>query len=149
MLTVGNLIYFTPFYFKNGQKPKPKYFIVLYNNKNTTILGSLPTRVDNVPRAANKIFGCINLPEDCFNCFFIPSTIEFTACGFKFPQTTYIYAEQMYEENIKTLESNHKTNGVDYQIIGKVKKEIFNDIIKCFKISNVGKRGYKKLLQQI
>lgn len=47
MLEEGNIIYFTPFYFKNGKSTaKPKYFIVLKANvDNKGVLASLPTRL--------------------------------------------------------------------------------------------------------
>ena len=29
MYNAGNILYFTPFYFKNGSTAKPKYFVIL------------------------------------------------------------------------------------------------------------------------
>lgn len=50
MFEEGNIIYFDPFYFKNGNTAKSKYFIVLKNVKDSnTILASLPTRRDSIP----------------------------------------------------------------------------------------------------
>ena len=43
MYQAGELIKFTPFVFKNGNQPKPKYCIVLGGVDNNVLMGSLPT----------------------------------------------------------------------------------------------------------
>lgn len=48
MYQKGNIIYFTPFYFKNGNTPKPKYFVVLSVSESETILASLPSSRDYI-----------------------------------------------------------------------------------------------------
>jgi hypothetical protein len=50
MIEERNLIYFDPFYFKNGNTAKPKYFVVLKQLGSKSVLASLPTRKDNIPR---------------------------------------------------------------------------------------------------
>lgn len=42
MFTPGNILYFTPFYFKNGAPSKNKYFIVLKDVDGQLVLASLP-----------------------------------------------------------------------------------------------------------
>lgn len=49
MLSEGNIIYFSPFYFKNGNTSKNKYFLVLKYIENDIVIASLPTRKDSVP----------------------------------------------------------------------------------------------------
>lgn len=43
MYPEGQLLRFTPFVFKNGAKPKPKYFIVLKHLDDRLMMASLPT----------------------------------------------------------------------------------------------------------
>lgn len=49
MYLKSNIIYFNPFYFKNGNTSKDKYFVVLNNDNDKIILASLPTRKDHIP----------------------------------------------------------------------------------------------------
>jgi hypothetical protein len=58
----GNIIYFDPFYFKNGNTAKPKYFVVLKNFNKNSILASLPTRKDTIPNIY-KVFIFIALQK--------------------------------------------------------------------------------------
>ena len=49
MFKEGQLLRFDPFIFKNGAKPKPKYFLVLAIQDTSMLLVSLPTSKDHVP----------------------------------------------------------------------------------------------------
>ena len=49
MFEQGQLLKFTPFTFKNGANPKPKYFIVLGRMKEDVVIASLPTSKDHIP----------------------------------------------------------------------------------------------------
>lgn len=49
MYQTGELIKFSPFVFKNGNQPKPKYCIVLGQIDDKVMLASLPTSKDHVP----------------------------------------------------------------------------------------------------
>ncbi len=70
MLKEGFILYFTPFYFNNGNTAKPKFFIVLKEaDKNNFLLAALPTSKDSVPTKDEKEEGCIELPDINFNCF--------------------------------------------------------------------------------
>ena len=47
MFEEGNILYFTPFYFKNGKSaPAPKFFIVLKHVDLHSILARLTTKKD-------------------------------------------------------------------------------------------------------
>jgi len=59
MFAPGTLIYFTPFYFENGNF-KNKYFLVLANTGNDIIVASLPTSKDHIPDSIIKKHGCIS-----------------------------------------------------------------------------------------
>ncbi len=54
MLTQRNILYFKPFYFKNGNAAKNKYFVVLSSQNDNTVLATLPTSKDHVPKFCRK-----------------------------------------------------------------------------------------------
>jgi hypothetical protein len=146
MFEERTIIYFNPFYFKSGNTAKPKYFIVLKNIDNKIVIASLPTRKDSIPQNYLKDYGCIELPSFNFNCFVIPSEIEVTECGKPFDFMTYLYGQQIDDYTINYLSTLYQNEGSDYIIFGKVKIEIFDEMITCFKHSNSTKRKYKKML---
>ena len=43
MYEAGDLLKFSPFKFKNGNQPKPKYFIVLGHIDKKVMMATLPT----------------------------------------------------------------------------------------------------------
>lgn len=139
-------MYFTPFYFKNGNAPKPKYFIVLKMLEEHAVLASLPTRKDCVPRDNNLEAGCIEVPSARFNCYKISNKTPITACGKCLPFTTYLYGHELDSHELDILNSNYQYEGVDYEVYGKINPEIFSDIIRCFKESRSVKRKYKRVL---
>ena len=70
MFKEGNILYFEPFYFENGNTPKPKYFLVLKEVDNQLILASLPTSHDHIPSNMSKVHGCIDDSTINFNCYY-------------------------------------------------------------------------------
>lgn len=146
MIEERNVIFFDPFYFKNGNTAKPKYFVVLKYSDNKSVIASLPTRKDTIPFAENIDNGCLELPDINLNCFVFPKDIEITECGKSFSFKTYLYGHQIDEYDIKLLEQIYPNEGSDYEIWGKIKPEIFTALIKCFKNSKSVKRRYKRLL---
>lgn len=147
MFEEGTIIYFDPFYFKNGNTAKPKYFIVLkaYNN-NSNIIASLPTRSRTIPAYLNIDFGCLNDSEINLDCFIIKSNTEITECHKSFPFTTYIYGHQIDDYSIDILKENYQNEGIDYIIFGKMKIVLFDKLIACLKNSNSIKNKYKRIL---
>lgn len=150
MLQEGNVLLFTPFYFTDGGSSKDKYFIVLKSTTSGNILASLPTRKDNVPSDKDAKVGCISYTaqSDGFNftCYRIEKEVEvIEGSDFVFPFPTHIYGA-----SIKKLELSYfklyPHEGVDYHIIGKLKKEIYDDLINCLTNSTEVKRGYRELL---
>jgi hypothetical protein len=146
MFEEGNIIYFDPFYFKNGNTAKPKYFIVLKNDANKNIIASLPTRNDYVPEKEEIENGCIELPEINFNCFVISNTLEVTDCGKIFDFKTHIYGHQIDSYDKTSLKEIYPIEGSDYEIWGKMKSKIFKSLIDCIKNSNSTKRKFKRIL---
>lgn len=146
MFKEGNIIYFDPFYFKNGNTAKPKYFVVLKNQNGKNILASLPTRKDSIPQKEEVENGCIELPLINLNCFVISENIEITDCGKYFDFKTHIYGHQIDDYEVSTLEEIYPLENTDYEIWGKMKEDLFLSLIECLKNSKSVKRKYKKIL---
>jgi hypothetical protein len=148
MYEEGNIIYFTPFYFKNGNTAKDKYFVVLKNVEEKLILATLPTRRDNIPAKDTIKDGCVELPEINLNCFVISEKTQATECGKYFDFPTHIYGHQLDTHTLEQLDSNYKIEDVDYEIWGKMDSSVFEKLIECLRTSNSVKRKHIKLLSQ-
>ena len=146
MLSEGNILYFDPFYFKNGNPAKPKFFVVLKNDGVNSIIGSLPSSKDFVPLEHTKDSGCVELPEINLNCFIISPTQIVTTNDKKFAFPTFIYSQQIDDYRLDYLKELYPNEGVDYDIWGKMKPRLFKDLIKCIKSSKSVKNKYKKAL---
>lgn len=147
MFEEGTILYFDPFYFKNGNPAKPKYFVVWKNLVEAQILASLPTRSDSIPRNEEVDQGCVELPEINLNCFVISEKEIITECGKRFDFKTHLYGHQLdlYEKSL--LEELYPLEGTDYVIWGKMIPEYFKALIQCFTQSKIVKRKYKRMLQ--
>lgn len=148
MYLPGSIIYFTPFYFNNGKTaPKNKYFIVLCQENEELIVASLPSSQDYVPAYAQKIHGCIDIPEGGFNCYHFSPTKAITTNGWNFPMPTYIYANWIDTYHLNIFQQVYVVEGVDYEIIGRLTQEEFEAIIQCFAFASTTKRKYKQILK--
>jgi hypothetical protein len=151
MLTERNLIYFDPFYFKNGNACKPKYCVVLKVDSNKSVLASLPTRKDSIPVANSGVNGCVNMPNINLNCFVCQEDYEVLETSvdgddyLTFPTLTHLYGHQLdvYEESYFDIYSKE---GIDYEIIGKIRQDVYDEMIKCFKGGASVKRKFRKIL---
>lgn len=146
MFEAGNIIYFDPFFFKNGNTAKAKYFVILKTLENSSLIASLPTRKDSTPRNNSIDIGCIEIPELNFNCFVVPNSTVVTTCGKIFDFTTYLYGYPIDDYDINLLLEIYPNEGSDYSIWGKMKDDLFGQLIDCFKNSKAVKRKYKNLL---
>jgi hypothetical protein len=146
MFTERTIIYFTPFYFKNGNTAKNKYFVVLKNIDNKSILASLPTSKDYIPEKLVIEQGCIECESSNLNCFVLSPSTKITEDGKCFSVSTYLYGHLLDEYSIDTLTELYPYEASDYQIWGQMKISLFNDLIECLKNSKSVKRKYKKRL---
>ncbi len=146
MYKEGNILYFTPFYFKNGNTAKPKYFVVLKVVEGRTILASLPTRKDSVPEKEVVKSGCIELPEINFNCFVFALDEPVTVCNKHFDFTTYIYGHQLDSYDVELMGSIYPIEGIDYELFGEMRPDIFRSLILCLKNSRTIKKKHLRLL---
>lgn len=144
MFTPGNIIYFDPFYFKNGNKAKPKYFLVVSVNESDSIIASLPSSQDYVPSYAEQETGCCEIPQANFNCFIITSEVEVTECGKTFDLQTYLYGHLLDLYSKDNLLKQYPNEGIDYHIWGTMKKDLFTMVTDCFLGSDSVKNKFKK-----
>lgn len=146
MFTQGQILYCTPFYFKNGNTAKPKYFILLKNIDNSVVIASLPTRSNKAPSLVNVTHGCINHDDRLFNCYAFEAGRPIADNGFAFPIATFIYGNEVETYEISTLSAVYQVKNIDYEILGNLTKEEFTALYNCLKNSSSIKRGIKKLL---
>ena len=146
MFSDGQIVYFRPFYFKNGNTAKNKYFIIVKNIKNETIIASLPTRGEKAPALTTIEHGCINIDERCFNCYLFQAGKVICDNGFAFDQSTYVYGNEVEDYDVKILESVYLIENVDYEIAGTLIQSEYQALLSCLKESASVKRKIKKLL---
>ena len=146
MFLEGQIIYFEPFYFKNGNTAKNKSFIVLKNIDNITIIASLPTRTSKAPALINVTHGCMNDDERCFNCYLFEKDKVITDTGFAFDMNTYVYGNEVEDYEVQILSSVYAIENVDYIIIGKLNDNEYSNLYKCLTNSTSIKRRLKRLL---
>ncbi len=146
MFKEGQIIYFQPFYFKNGNTSKNKYFIVLKCINDKIIIASLPSSISKAPSLININHGCINDEERCFNCYIFQKQKPICENGFAFDLDTYMYGNEVEDYEMQTLSQVYAIEGVDFEYMGDLTKKEFNAIYSCLKDSGSTKRKIKKLL---
>lgn len=147
MFEEGNIIYFTPFYFPNGKSAaKPKYCIVIKTLEDKTLIASLPTRKDSIPSNINKSTGCVELPDINLNSFIFDITTEITECGKYFEMETFIYGHQLDFYSIEMFKEIYPLEGTDYEIFGKLKNELYQNLVDCLKSSKSVRKKFTRLL---
>jgi hypothetical protein len=145
LFNVGTILYLSPFYFKNGNTAKNKYFIVLKNIDDKTIIAALPTRKNQLPSFVST-HGCSHDPERCINCYAFEPDKCICENGFSFPIQTFIYGNEVEDYHLDVLKFNHKVEGVDYEILGELLAKEYENIVNCLKQSTSLRRGVKKFL---
>lgn len=146
MFQKGNIIYFTPFYFRNGNPPKNKYFLVLATFESDSIIVSLPSSKDYIPQQEERESGCIELPEANLNSYVISPSEIVTECGKSFKLTTYLYGHLLDDYKVSNLGSIYKDENKDYEVWGIMREELLNQIIECFRNYSSVKNKYKRRL---
>lgn len=151
MFKPGNIFYFDPFIFPNGDVPKAKYFLVLKEANQNLILASLPTSKDSVPASIPLKHGCLD--EECINlnCYIFLAGYQIakhpgTSAVFAFPKNTFVYGFRIAEFEISRLEQQIKENVVKVELKGCLFENEYSAIVNCLKASSSVKRKYRKLL---
>lgn len=86
------------------------------------------------------------MPTIRLNCFVLPNDINITDCGKRFDFTSHIYGHQLDFYDKKLIEEIYPIEGTDYEIWGKMKSEIFKDLIDCLRKSTSVKTKFIKVL---
>ncbi|MGN6398733.1 MAG: hypothetical protein ACTHMI_24410 [Mucilaginibacter sp.] len=146
MYTAGNLIYFDPFYFKDGSPSKSKYFLVLKVIDDKAILATLPSSVDHLPRTITINHGCLEIPEGCINCYIFKSNVMITKNGWAFQFDTFLYGQWIDDYSVELLNDIYPVEEIDYHVIGELTDTELKNVIECFKNSASVKRKYKRML---
>ncbi len=141
MYEAGDLLKFSPFEFKNGNKPKPKYFIVLGHIDEKVMMACLPTSKDHVPTDAAVERGCVDLKERGVNAFVFSPSDKITST-FSFPRPTFVYGEQVDEYEHKYLD---EMNSI-IEHLGQIDAQTFQQLKDCLKKAPLLRRKYRKLL---
>lgn len=135
------LLRFSPFAFKNGDKPKTKYFIVLGHIDDKLLMACLPTSKDHVPADAIVERGCVDIPERCVNAFVFNPTDKVTET-FTFPLPKFVYGEQVDEYEEKYLDEMD----AEVEHLGQLEQSVFQDMKDCLKKAVLLRRKYRQLL---
>jgi len=142
LLKEGQLLFYKPFYFKDGGEPLDKFFIVLKNVNDETIVASLPTSKNNAPSLIDILHGCVNIDERQFNCYVFQEKKCVCDNGFSFDVHTYVYGDKVNDYLFKSL-----TDGQTYHISGQLTQTEFNALKECIINSNSTINRIKKLLK--
>ena len=142
----GAILYFEPFIFLDGGKPKPKYFIVLTHIDNTLLLASLPTTKDSLPAYLEKHHGCINIPEINLNCYYFSPQYIICDNGFSFPIETYVYGFRLQLFDMENFIQQEQQEHITITQKGILLDKEYNALVKCLSKSASVKRKFRKIL---
>ena len=142
----GAILYFDPFIFPDGGKPKPKYFLVLKVMDDVCLLASLPTSKDFVPTTVEKFHGCIERPDINFNCYYFDPNVVICDNGFTFPRETYVYGYRLQTFKLDSLLLQEITDETVIEECGILTEDEYAAIVKCLSASPAVKRSYRKIL---
>lgn len=146
MFTPGNILYFTPFYFKNGASSKNKYFIVLKDIDGQLILASLPSSRIKLPHRVPEDHGCIEIPEGCINCYLFVRDRIIGQNGFAFPLLTAIYGEEIAFYQKDVIENQYPLENIHYKIVDRLLPQELEAVLECLRSSSSVSRKYKRVL---
>lgn len=151
MFEEGNILYFNPFYFENGNTPKPKYFLVLRNIEGNLMLASLPTSHDYISGNKVKVHGCIDDDTIIFNCYYFQkgkniAYNEQENCDFCFPRDTYMYGYRIAFFDLGKFNEQIATTKTVLTYKGKLYEGELLGIKECLRNSSSVKRKFRKLL---
>lgn len=148
MFTAGQILFFKPFYFKDGGEPQDKYFVVLKNIESKVVIASLPTSKIKAESLMTIKHGCVNIDERKFNCYVFEKDRRICDNGFSFPRHTYIFGNHVQDYPIAYLTADGKMKlNVDYNVQGVLTKSEFKEIYECVANSNSTINKIRRLLK--
>ena len=151
MFEEGNILYFKPFHFENGNAPKPKYFLVLRNMEEGLVLASLPTSHDHIPSDMQKSHGCIDDNTINFNCYYFKegkniAYNENNSCDFCFPKDTYVYGHRIEIFDTEKFSEQIASSKTTVTFKGKLYIDEMEQLYKCLRNSSSVKRKFRRIL---
>lgn len=151
MFKEGNILYFDPFYFDNGNTPKPKYFLVLKEVGDQLVLASLPTSHDHIPSNKEKVHGCIDDSTINFNCYYfqagkVVAYNEIDETEFFFSRDTYVYGYRISFFDLVKFEGLINRGQCDVTYKGRMADDEYKQLKDCLKKSSSVKRAFRRLL---
>ena len=151
MFKEGNILYFDPFYFDNGNTPKPKYFLVLKEVGDQLVLASLLTSHDHIPSNKEKVHGCIDDSTINFNCYYfqagkVVAYNEIDETEFFFPRDTYVYGYRISFFDLVKFEVLINRGQCDVTYKGRMADDEYKQLKDCLKKSSSVKRAFRRLL---
>lgn len=146
MFEERNIIFFQPFYFPDGALAKDKFFVVLKDIGEETLLASLPTSKLQLPNTIAVNHGCISDDEldICTYCFKANKIISEDK-SWSFPKDTFLQGFRLKEYEKSILTGIYKYEGIDFEILGKLSQAEYDNIVACFRDSKSVKRGHRRL----
>jgi len=140
MLEARNIIHINDFDFKNNQPIKGRYFIVLDENEETSLVLSVVTSQNFIP---DDIFkqGCIDKPELNIHSYVFTSSTEIGENGFKFSKDSFIYIQSstVYEQDLSKLLAVYPEESID--IKDRMNQSEYEDLIYCvYKSKKISKK---------
>lgn len=147
MFEEGTIIFFNLFHFKNSKSDsKPKYFIVIKQIDNITILAGLPSSQKHIPYDLQSTYGCINIPDSGIGCYVFQSGISVATNGYAFPRDSYIYGQHLDEYELQNINDLYPLEGLHYEILGHLLPLKLQELIDCLKNSPAVKRKFRRYL---
>lgn len=147
MFEEGTIVYFNLFHFTNSTSDsKPKYFIVIKQIDNITILAGLPSSQKHLPYNLQSTYGCINVPDSGIGCYVFQAGVAIATNGFSFPCDSYIYGQHLDEYEIQNINDLYPLESVDYEILGQLVPTKLEEVVDCLKGSSSVKRRFRRYL---
>jgi len=140
MLESRSIIHIDDFDFNNGQPIKGRYFIILDENEETSLVLSVVTSQNYIPDSLFK-HGCINEPELNIHSYVLTNTTEIGENGFKFSKDSFIYIQSstVYEQDLSKLLKVYPEESIDLK--DKMIQAEYEDLIYCvYKSKRISKK---------
>jgi len=143
------VLFFRPFYFKDGAAPLNKFFVILKNIDGVSIVASLPTKVNNAPSLLTIPHGCNNHEDRCFSCYVFEAGKVVCENGFAFKLHTHMYGDQVNDYELEVItKKNTIKEGVEYDVVGMLTQDEFAEVYKCLSDNNSTRGRIKRLLKK-
>jgi len=147
MFSSGTILHISNYDFEDCKtQPKNKYLVVLHNDNNTIIIGTLTSSQDYVPDEHKKD-GCVKVDEKCIHCFYFPANKLIGEKGYSFSKDTFVYIERnIFTREISYLKSKYGDKG-SIAIEDKLTKANYKELLTCIHKSQFIPRGIKRMLE--